>query len=77
MRIIPLWIKRLLGRVLFVSTRVLLLIVVLTGLDLFTPNAVPAVSAHPSITIAQLVNLDGTLNRAQDLMAPSTWLGGR
>jgi hypothetical protein len=61
MGIIPL-LHNLFGRVLFVSTRILLLIVVLSSPNLFTPNAAPAASAHSDLTVAELVNPDGTLN---------------
>ena len=50
------------ARVFLFSANVFLLVVLLAGLFLFTPNTVPVVLAHPGITLAQLVNPDGTLN---------------
>jgi N-acetylneuraminic acid mutarotase len=52
----------LVPRVFFVSARVGLLVVLLAGLGLFTPNAAPAALAHPSMILEHLVNPDGTLN---------------
>jgi hypothetical protein len=45
-----------------VFARLGLLVVLLSGLGLFVPGAAPAVSAHPGMTLEQLVNPDGTLN---------------